>query len=389
MSGKFGSELDKLAEFLLDLAGPALFRVNAFRVVGLPAHVAETQIRKQGEKLKFMLRHGTRVSGQTPGPLPLDPRPPDEAVSDALHRLSDPELRFIDEFFWFWPQPGLGSKDHALVALGNRDIETAVEIWSGEAKRVDDHGRSAHNLAVMFHTLALDIEYARQTETVSKQLQDVQYTYWRKGLSQWGVVLADDEFWGQLSQRVLKLNDPRLTRASALQVRAVLPLALLLINAQIIARASTSGARTEALKYRSLIEQSDFSAELIEEAFGRSARLIRNVISAGCQTAKQEADANPATADESARRLLQQTQPLVAALEMLLPSVALGDEARDEVATAATDCLYCLSNEASKSEVARELLEMIQPYAVGLAVRERIDHLRAAFLRSAYRGGSS
>jgi hypothetical protein len=389
MSDESTFTLDNLPEFLLDLAGPALFRANAFRIIGLPAHVAETEIRKQGDKLRFMLRHGGSLGGRAVGPLPLDPTPLDETVSDALHRLSDPETRFIDEFFWFWPQSGLGSKDPAFVALSNRDVETAIEIWTGEARRDDDHGRSSHNLAVMFHTLALDIEYARETETISKKLETVQYTYWHKGLSQWQAVLADEEFWNQLDLRVFELNDPRLTIASARQMRTVLPLVLLLINAQIVARASTSGASAEGLKYRSLIEESGFAEELVEEALGRSTQLIRNVISTNCRTAEQEAYAAPATADKSARLLLQQTQPLLAAIDMLLPSVATGDEARDEVATAATNCLYLLSDETAKSEVARELLEMTRPYAVSLAVRERLDYLRAAFLRSAYRDGHS
>jgi len=389
MSDEPAERSDDFARFLLDFAGTDLFRTNAFRVVGLPAHLAEPEIRKQGDKLKFLLQHGGGVGRRGVGPLPLDPTPPDETVSDALHRLSDPELRFIDEFFWFWPHPGMGSKDPALVALNNRDIETAIEIWNGEARRNDDHGRSIHNLAVMFHTLALDIEYARRTETISKKLQTVQYTYWHKGLSQWQAVMVDEEFWDELNLRVLDFNDPRVTIASAVQMRTVLPLVLLLINAQIVARASTGGASAEALKYRSLIDESGFAEEVIEEALGRSVQLIRNVISANCRTAEQEADANPTTADESARRLLQQTQRLVAAIDMLRPSIAMGNDARDEVATAATNCLYRLSDEATKSEVARELLEMTRPYAVSLAVRERIDYLRAAFLRSAYRSGHS
>src|SRR3712207_9001777 len=53
-------------------------------------------------------------------------------------------------------------------------------IWSGQSSRADDDGRASHNLAVMFHTLALDVEYARQSETVSAKLRKVQYSYWEK-----------------------------------------------------------------------------------------------------------------------------------------------------------------------------------------------------------------
>jgi hypothetical protein len=381
--------LDNLLEFLLELAGPGLFRANAFRVVGLSAHAAEKEIRKQVDKLQFMVRNPGNA-GPTPGPLPLDPPPGDETVGEAAQQLRDPERRFIDEFFWFWPQPGLGNKDPALAALSNRDVEVAIEIWTGEARRKDDHGRSAHNLAVMFHTLALDIECAKQTETISKKLGKVQYTYWHKGLAQWQAVLADEEFWNQLNARVLELNDPRLTSVTARQLRMALPLILLMINAQIVAQCSARGAGAEAKQYRRLMQESGFAEDLVEEACGRAARQLRDLISTICKTAEQEADRDPATADEGAARLLQQSGPLLVAIDMLMPSgVAMGDEARDEVATAATNCLLLLRDELAKSEVARKLLEQTRPYAVSLAVRERIDFLRAEFLRSAYKVGKS
>lgn len=333
-----------------------------------------------------MVQHPGSAGRTTAGALPLDPPPLDEAVSEALQRLRDPEHRFIDEFFWFWPRPGLGSKDPAIVALNTRDVDLAIEIWSDEARAKNDRSRSSHNLAVMFHTLALDIEYARQTEEISKPLEKVQYTYWQKGLSQWQAVLADDEFWDQVSSRVLELNDPRLTTDWSRRIRTALPLVVLLINAQIVCRAATAGANAEARKYWSLIGESGFSEADVAEACGRSARGIREVVSAICRTAEQEAEAEPATADESARRMLQETKPLLCALDMLIAGgVTLADEVRDEVATAATNCLYLLSDQAGKSEVARKLLELTRPYAISLSIRERIDYLNAEFLRSAYR----
>src|SRR5262249_13268518 len=153
----------------------------------------------------------------------------------------------------------------------NRDIDTAIEIWTGEARRDDDHSRSTHNLAVMFHTLALDIEFARQTETISKQLEAIQYRYWHKGLMHWSSVLADESFWNELSTRIHELNDPRIPTTSASQIRSLLPLVLLVICAQIVARAATSGAKAEALKYRSLIQELGFAEKLVDEALERAA----------------------------------------------------------------------------------------------------------------------
>ena len=377
--------LEELLESLLAAAGPALFRVNAFRVVGLSAHARESEIRKQADKLQFVARHGGGTSS-TVGPLPLDPPPVEEMVGEAIQRLRDPERRFIDEFFWFWPEAALGKKDPALVALSNHDIDLAIRIWTEEAVASEDCGRSVHNLAVMFHTLALDIEHAKQTETVSKKLGKVQYSYWCKGLAHWQTVLADDHFWSQVNTRVLELNDPRLTASTTQQMRTALPSILLVINAQIAAQASARGALLEAAQYRRLMQESGFAVDLVDEACGRAARQIRDSISSMCKATGQEAARDATTADEGARRLLEQARPLLASIDVLLEDGAvMGDEVRDEVATTVTDCLYLFCNERGNWKVALELLELTRPCAVSLAVRERLDYLRAEFLRSAYR----
>ena len=377
--------LEELLESLLDAAGIGLFRANAFRVVGLSADARESEIRKQADKLQFVARHGGGTAS-TVGPLPLDPPPVDEMVGEAIQRLRDPERRFIDEFFWFWPEAALGKKDPALVALTNHDIELAIRIWTEEAAATEDYGRSAHNLAVMFHTLALDIEHAKQSETISKKLGKVQYSYWCKGLAHWQAVLTDEDFWSQVNARVLELNDPRLTASTTQQMRTALPSILLVINAQIAAQASARGASFEAEQYRRLMQESGFAVNLVEEACGRAARQIRDSISSLCKTAEREAARDPMTADEDARRLLDQARPLLAAIDTLLDDgAAMGDEVRDEVATTVTDCLLLFCNERGNWKVALELLELTRPCAVSLAVRERLDYLRAEFLRSAYR----
>jgi hypothetical protein len=379
--------LDELLEFLFGIAEPGLFRSNAFRIVGLPANASDSAIRKQAEKLQFKARHGGDA-GQAVGPLPLDPAPLEEMVPEAIQRLRDPERRFVEEFFWFWPQPGLGNNDPAIAALHRRDVEAAVEIWSGEVGRDDDCGRAAHNLAVMFHTLALDVEYARQTETVSEKLQRVQYSYWQRGLSHWQGVINDEAFWNSLDMRVAEFNDPRLTDQTTRQMRAALPTILLLINAQIAANASGRGAVAEAQRYRGLMEQAGFACEVVQDACARAARQIRGQLSLLSNAAFQDAAAQPETADEGVRRMLEQSCPLLAAIDVLLdPASPLGNEARDEVADVATNCLLLYSEAAGNWRTALELLDLTRPYAVGLAVRERIDYLRAEFLRFAYRSG--
>jgi hypothetical protein len=377
-----------LLESLFEMAQPLLFRANAFRIVGLLTNASESAIRKQAEKLQFQARHGGNAEA-TIGPLPLEPEPVIEVVLEAMQRLHDPERRFLEEFFWFWPQANLGSNDQAIDALSKRDVEAAAEIWSGQSSRADDDGRASHNLAVMFHTLALDVEYARQSEAASAKLRNVQYSYWEKGLSQWQAVLSDERFWNTLNERVVELNDPRLTSDTIRQLRLSLPVTLLLISAQLAASATERGAIVEAQQYLRLIQQCGFAGEVVQEAVGRAALQIRQQISAMCKAAEHDAVAHPATADEGVRRLLVRSSSLLTAIDVLLVDSAIRNEARDEVAVTVTDCLLLYLEAAGSWKIALELLDLTRPCAVSLAVRERIDYLRAQFLRYAYRTGDA
>jgi hypothetical protein len=386
VSEEFAGALNDLREFLLGIADPGLFRANAFRIVGLPANSSDSAIRKQAKKLEFEAQH-QNGAGNNAGPLPLAGDDSRELLPDAMQRLKDPERRFVEEFFWFWPRPRLGNDDPAIAALAKRDIATAIEVWTGEVGRDDDYGRACHNLAVMFHTLALDVEYARQFEETAG-LQKLQCSYWEKGFEHWQSVLSDDAFWNEWDTRVSELNDPRLTTSTTQQLRAALPTILLLINAQIAGNASARGAAAEAQGYRRLMEASGFDCAVVEEACARAALQTREQINSLCHAAEQEAATAPASADEGVRRLLDQSRSLLARIDILLGNdSALSNEARDEIADAVTNNLLLYCEESGSWAIGRELLDATRPYAVSLAVRERIDYLRSQFLRHAYSAG--
>jgi len=181
------------------------------------------------------------------------------------------------------------------------------------------------------------------------------------------------------------LNDPRLTNSTTQQLRAALPTILLLISAQIAGNASERGANAEAQQYRRPMQESGFDGALIEEACGRAALQTRERISVLCHAAEQDSAAAPAIADEGVRRLLEQSRSLLARIDVLLSSASgIGSEARDEIADAVTNCLLLYCKESGSWTIGRELLDATRPYAVSLAVRERIDYLRSEFLRHAY-----
>jgi hypothetical protein len=158
-----------ISEFvpLVKAARPSVYRANAFRVTGLDVDASPSEIARQIQKLEMIQRLGVET-GDCAGPFPLKQLPTIENIKEARRRLNDPELRIVDEFFWFWPtrhgedqgqlwEPNKSSDDPAIQALRRNDIPLAERIWK-ERQQSGADGIATHNLAVLSHLQALDSE---------------------------------------------------------------------------------------------------------------------------------------------------------------------------------------------------------------------------------------
>lgn len=381
------NDLDDLLELLFEVARPDIFRANAFRLTGLPIHATERDIRKRLEEVHMSEKYGG-TAAQGLRPLPLDSPPDNDTVREAAQRLRDPVLRILNEFFWFWPEP---PTEHLMMeALARRDIQAAIGFLTEQAQSSNDPGIAAHNLAVMFHTLALDIEHAWQPGSISRKLRKVQDSYWREGLNHWRVALDSEAVWQQLQARIDEMNDPRLTTEIVPQLRSTLPLAVLLINAQLSVLAAERGTVQEAERCRLFMAESGFADELIEEACQHTAQRLREHIRTLCEMAESGTlDASEEAAKFTHDLLTQSRPPLKALAVLLLEGDQLREDAHDEVATAATNCLLVHCQTSANWQLGLQLLDMARPLAVTSAVRERIDDLRIFMLRQAHRSGNA
>lgn len=365
---------EDMFEYLIEATHPDLFRVNAFRLLGLSTRANERDIKKQSEKLKMMEKFGAAI--QTSGPLPLDPPPNKDTIQEAIQRLRSPEHRLIDEFFWFWSKASEENPkiDLALAALANRDIKTAADIWNGQKYLGDNQGIAIHNLAVLYHTAALDIEYMAQSSQLSERIKILRDSYWREGFSNWKQLLENDEFWKGLEARIIELDDPRLTTYLAQQMRTTLPVALLSINIQLAIGATEQKAVGEVERQRQLIQASGFPPCSIEEATHRGIKPLRTQIRTICEIADRESRAEPQQSDAITRRLLQQARPMLVTVDSLLPArdYALRDDVRDEVAQTAYNCGVCYGKTTQNWNTFQELLELTRPYAISASLREII-----------------
>lgn len=362
------------SEILLEAARPDLFRVNAFRVTELPVDATARDLVKRQQIIEMASKTGLAVP---PGPgraLPLPDSGGLDAVYEAMQRLRDPERRLVDEFFWFWPhQLGQSRRDEALLALAQGDIKAATNLWLRQ-EQSSEMNVSMHNLAVLSHATALDFEWLGTNQSLTDEQKKQRDLSWRQAFIRWKILLDYEGFWSRLTARIRDLDDPRLPTGTARRIRQSLPLALILINAQLAVRAVEAGAIEQARRHLRIIKESGFENTIIDEALRRAVEPIRERIKTFGKSAEEKATAEPVYGDDATRRLITQTKPLLMVLDTLLPDdhptrVSM----HDEVARRILACQILFANKTENWRVSVELLEVALPIAASASVRARLE----------------
>lgn len=365
---------DHDAGLLLDRARPEIYRVNAFRITGLQVDATGREIQRRVERVRMQERLGAAPE-PSPGGLALDPPPDADTVREARQWLIDPEHRLIEELFWFWPRRfGESVEDPALGFLARGELKQATALWVGQENSRTDGAVAVHNLAVLAHVTVLDLEYTgRDGDLTPEELKDRE-TLWPQAFNRWRALFSREDFWSRLSDRILDLDDPRLTVATVGRLRRSLPLALLLISARLAARSVEAGEIAEAERHVRLIWDSGFEERWVEEALHRASEVPRRRIQVICESAEDEAKAKPAGADRMARQVMEQTESHLATLDLLLPEDdAYRQGAHDEVALRVLACQIAYGNETGDWKTSQEILEQAREIVAGEAARARID----------------
>ena len=382
---------------LLRIARPDLYRLNDFRVMSLPTNATERDVQKRLRRMQLEQKFGDAGEGVGRGtassPLPLDPPPDAGMFAEAQANLADAERRLISELFWFWPSAWAQNTRVEYADAGTRPavevtqppaangLEAASSFWNGQLEGGgEEQGIAAHNLAVLYHAAALDIEWAVGGEPLTSDEQRQRLAlYWSNGIEMWKRVLAEEYAWEYLTARVEELNDPRLKAASVRHLRLGLPVALLTINTSLIVRSSQSGSTAGAKRQRELMRAFDFTPDQMAEARQHVLEPLRHRIHDLCVTMGSDAQKTPEQAIEVAERLLERARPLLMAVDDLLPA---GDPQRpdvlDAVAHAANDAALIKSQSLSHGvkrdwESAREFFQRISRYAATQPMRSHIN----------------
>lgn len=366
-----------------------MFHVNAFRVLELPVSATERDVsrRVQQWEIRARLEGGTSTGGVNGvGALPRQEPPDIHDVREAALRLRDPEKRFIDEFFWFWTANDGADEAALLDALRLSDIDAASRILSEQSKRRGEErdGITSHNLAVLFHCAALDVERSLlQQPPTEKQLQRLDY-YWREAFAHWNKLLASENFWDRQMARIRELNDPRLTEEYVRSLRSSLPSLLLSVNAELALRAASKGLASECRRQREVVLQtSGFPAPIRTEALQRAVKPYWQQIIELSEKAKREALASPLAGLERARQLLAQVRQPLSVLDMLLPTDNnMRTEAHDEAADNVSQCALLYYQQTPNATATLNLLREALKLSVGPRLRARLYDVVAVLMKT-------
>lgn len=364
---------DRECETLLEAATPELYRRNAFRVTGLPVTIGMREVKRRLHALKAAKRLGLPAQPSGGGYLPFQPPLSDDEISAAIRRLQDPEARLIDEFFWFWPQDLNTPEDEALRFLKDHRVNDARDVWfrweyEGSQSRI-----STHNLAVLSHVAALDLEYKAARKSLTMAERRNRDVCWAEAYKRWAELLRDEWFWTRLTARIRQLDDPRLTTGTARRIRHSLPKALLSINAQLAVRAADKGSGPDVRSHLRWMRKSGFGDGLAKETLRGAVGPTRARIRLLCEEAERHIKDAAATADQAADRLLENGWPLLRAVDLIFrPGDPLRDNMRNDVAKAGRNCTITYGNLTQDWRGCLRITLAVLPLAISDSVRRHL-----------------
>jgi hypothetical protein len=290
-----------------------LYIKNTFRLTGLPVFESEKDIKKRADRQKKLAKYGGEEDkAKIPYPL-LTPTTEDQ-ITAAMQRLKNPELRMVDEFFWFLPEtienPENDSSYQAILA---GDQDTAFQIWTNKEYSLNGGSIAKHNLAVLFHLTALDwTEYqlGDAHSFIQVEREEKIRGYWTNAIRRWKLVCKDDKIEEYIKERIKAVDDPRLTTGFGRRLFEKLPEALCKINAEIALRFFQAGKTqwaTEHVQYMRDIEPSKaILARISANVLGSLAEQVKHQVKA----AQQEYRAKPEEGRSLVDKLLKDCLPI-------------------------------------------------------------------------------
>jgi TPR repeat protein len=363
---------------LMDACTPRLYADNVFRLIGLSVDAKPRDIRRRTEDLK-----AAEVTGEWERvhrlAMALGASPTPENVQNALQRLQDPERRFIDEFFWFWPlTAGDGRNDTALKHLQNGDVPQAYVIWCDATYSTHTEALPAlHNLAVYHHLQALKGETemlaAKQFPLSNEEIPRRIAGHWEKVIEHWESLVVDEGFWELVQARITEADEARLTDAFADRLRSTLPAAFDKINALLAVRYAEAGHYEYAQRHVRYMMQTHQGLDDVEGTLRTILAPLEKSVMLNAEESVAKARKVPEKGLSLAKELVESTrEPLAVAKGLLDDGHIVRNTLFDGVAEACLNCLIAYGNKTDDWEACLPFLADALNLATTESVKARV-----------------
>lgn len=365
-------EINQGCAALLEASHINLYRENTFRVTGLPVDSSEKDIKRHAEKLKLSEEMG--FSPEYKVAYALNPPPSVDQIRQALGRLKDPEKRLIDEFFWFWPvEFGKSTEDSHIQSFLHGDADTAFKGWLDLESDKNLSHIATHNLAVLFHLLALDWSHFHIESDIDEDRERKIKSYWKESFARWEKIVDDDRIWETLKSRVAFFNDPRLKTGFVRRLRDNLPEALDKINAEIALDFAQQGRNEWAKIHVQLMRETHQGLDDVEKTANLVLEPTKKRVLQFLETAKREVSKKPEAGSGIAQNLLKQTAPLKNLFDMFHGADSHhGADLFDEVSLTIINCIISYQKNTNDNKSFVDVLQKTMPLATSVDVRQKI-----------------
>ena len=315
----FGASSGRQTEAALLLqAKPELVRVNAFRLTQLPTTASQQEVARQVERLAMAEKYGVATQGEPQALLAVPGGTPAAKLREAIQRLRDPEIRIVDEVFWFWH----GDQDRGISALKAGNADRAIREWTLLESSGGALGAGAlHNLAVLALTTAVDQGLDVRDGAADARGSESIRSSWKAALERWGMLVESDDFWALVVYRIAEIGDPRLSADDAAAIRRSLPEALARVSADLAVSLWSGGHGKAGEAIFTELRDSRLPQEDVTNGVKVAVEPRRQRLAAAL--AASEAEAERATDQEAklevVRLLLERCEPLLSELDAALP----------------------------------------------------------------------
>lgn len=370
--------VDGESKAMLDIATPDMYRINAFRVLGLSVDVSPRDLTKHQGRMIRRKKLGDDAFQAQAAILSLNPPPDADAIRRAGQRLHDPVLRIVDELFWFWP---VGRQDSAvdtdLTSMQHgTDLTGAHHFWQQLEQDREHRFIAIHNLAVLHHAIALDMEHKAIVSggNPGAKFNSHRDTRWQMALKYWSAVVDEEAVWERLEDRIRELDYPQLTTSTVRQLRRTLPTAIMTLSIRLAVRFAQRGDDDAARRHLGYVHDGGLAPAIRKRILDHEVSPMVDQVKRLCEPISAKSKADPDHSAAIADQLMDDAGPSLTSIGALLNDTHyLRVLASEPVVSAVRECLSAYGIKTGDLARCTKLLRKCRSLAISAASRTAID----------------